>query len=96
MEDNTKEEELLKQLYVYVAEQRRAGKLNYEIKNDLKEKGIPEEVIDAVIKSVASHVEVGDTSSSEGGGIPKFLIWILILVILNVMSAAFDWPFWVY
>ncbi len=34
--------------------------------------------------------------SDEGGGFPKWLIYIGILVVVNILSQAFDWGFWIY
>lgn len=29
-------------------------------------------------------------------GFPSALIWIGILIIVNLLSWIFDWPFWIY
>jgi len=33
---------------------------------------------------------------SGGGGAVSWLIWIGILLLVNFLSWAFNWPFWVY
>lgn len=37
---------------------------------------------------------MSDDGQSQGGG--GWLMWILILVVINILSYIFDWPFWVY
>lgn len=34
--------------------------------------------------------------STEGSGITGWFVWIGVLVLLNLLSYWFDWPFWVY
>jgi len=37
-----------------------------------------------------------DTTSAGDGGAMSWLVWIGLLILINVLSAIFDWPFWVY
>ena len=34
--------------------------------------------------------------TGDSGGFPSWLIYIGILVLINVLSAAFGWGFWIY
>lgn len=36
------------------------------------------------------------SNESGGGGAASWLIWIGLLLLVNFLSWAFDWPFWVY
>lgn len=42
--------------------------------------------------NLAVHAE----EPSSGLGAWKWLIWIGALILINVLSYAFDWPFWIY
>jgi hypothetical protein len=35
-------------------------------------------------------------SDDDGGGCSGWLIWIGILVVFNVLSYIFNWPFWIH
>ncbi len=37
-----------------------------------------------------------DYDQTDGSALTGFIGWIAVLVIINVLSYAFDWPFWVY
>jgi len=37
-----------------------------------------------------------DYSQADDSGIGRFIVWIAILGIINLLSYALDWPFWVY
>ncbi len=39
---------------------------------------------------------MSDNQNEEGAGAPSWLIYILILGVINFLSWMFDWPFWIY
>ncbi len=39
---------------------------------------------------------MSNNENEEDSGIPKWLIYILILGGINFLSWMFDWPFWIY
>ena len=39
---------------------------------------------------------MGDYDSNEGDGVPRFVIWIGVLIVANIVLAAVDAPFWIY
>ncbi len=43
-----------------------------------------------------ADLAVQTEAPSRGLGAWKWLIWIGVLILINVLSYAFDWPFWVY
>lgn len=94
MSDNTEEQKAIEQVYAYVVEQKKAGKSDTAIQNELVDKGIEEETakvfIDNANKLIAEH------GGDESSGISGWLIWILILGGINLLSYIFDWPFWIY
>lgn len=34
--------------------------------------------------------------SDNGGGFGGWIIWLLALGVINLLSWAFDWSFWIY
>lgn len=34
--------------------------------------------------------------SNDEGGLPGWIVWIGILVIVNLLSWLFNWPFWIF
>ena len=39
---------------------------------------------------------IGMAYSTEGSPVIKWFVWVGVLVLLNLLSYWFDWPFWVY
>ena len=48
--------------------------------------------------SIVTNLDAVESAAFEegGSGIPGWLVWIALLVGVNILSAIFDWPFWVY
>ncbi len=78
------------------------GKSNIEIKEALMGDGLDAEAADAVVKNMneviqnKSSARSSESESSGGSGAYRFLIWIGILILVNILSAVFDWGFWLY
>ena len=92
MSDN-KEEELVSQVYGFALELRKSGKNNDEIRAELIEKGLEKDVANTIVSNLDNleTIQKDDDSGAYG-----WLIWIGILIVVNVLSAMFDWPFWIY
>lgn len=39
---------------------------------------------------------MSDEESGGGGGVPKVVIWIGLLILVNVLSQVFDWGYIIY
>ncbi len=87
------EKQLTEQIIAFIIELKNEGSSNTEIKNTLMDKGMDEDTARDWIKNVNSHITHNGSGNSS---IPGWAIWLLILVGINVLSASFDWPFWVY
>jgi hypothetical protein len=37
-----------------------------------------------------------NTVQENSAEFPRVFIWILGLILINILSAIFDWPFWIY
>ncbi len=89
----------------YACELKRAGQNDYQIQSALQGQGLDEEAARRLVAYVNSVMpdspppQYNQTGAQQGGGgssIPGWLIWILILVGINILSAIFEWDFWIY
>ena len=42
------------------------------------------------------HAAQAEAAKSNDGGGMGWLIWIGLLVLINLLSYLFNWPFWIY
>lgn len=84
----------MNKIYAYAIEQKRQGKTNEQIRQDLVSKGIDEEGAKIIVNNIDKAEQ--QQQKAEGGSFPKWLIYILILILINVLSAVFGWGFWIY
>ena len=92
------------QYVAFAKDLKEKGVIASEIRTALAEKGLSEEqqtwVMRMMNQEAASeiyHSENLELSEEEGGnGIPRFAIYIGILLLINLLSALFDWGFWIY
>lgn len=100
MNENSKQsqQEKVEQIYAYAAELKKNGLSNPDIQQKLEEKGLDKEIAVAVVSNLnkASNKSLRPQEEDEGSGAGRWLIYILILVGVNVLSAVFDWGFWIY
>ncbi len=46
---------------------------------------------------IANHLaEVDSAGSANESEFPGWVLWGGLLILVNILSAIFDWPFWVY
>jgi hypothetical protein len=76
---------------------------DYQIEQSLMNRGLDPSEVASVMRIVnqAYHqaqpaAQTNDAGSGGGGGIPSVVYYIGILVLINVLSAIFDWGFWIY
>ena len=88
------ENEIIEQIYTYALELKESGKSDSQIQEALIESGLDEESSKGIIGNM--NAAISEKAEEESSGFPSWLIWRLALIGLNVLSAIFDWPFWVY
>ena len=92
-------------LFTRAVELKGQGTPDYQIEqllmNEGADKATATQVLQQVNRMIAerqgqSDYNTSGSSSGGGGGIPRILIYILILGGINLLSALFDWGFWIY
>ncbi|MCB0510082.1 MAG: hypothetical protein H6579_04795 [Chitinophagales bacterium] len=96
MEEEISRQEIVKKLSEFALEQRQEGKSDEEIQALLAEKHVDAETISIVMRTVNFVEQQQVAAEDEGSGIKGWIVWIALLVGINVLSAIFDWGFWVY
>lgn len=104
MNDNLseEEEEALNAIYTYAFELKDQGLSNAKTRELLIEKGIDKEAAALIVKKV-TEVRVANGATSNGAIVePESdinygpFLWIGGLLLFNLCSYLFDWPFWMY
>ncbi|MCP4522530.1 MAG: hypothetical protein GY827_12690 [Cytophagales bacterium] len=97
------QQEVVKQIYQEAAELKQQGKTDDEIVATLKEKGLDAEMAASVVQNLNAMIEERKAANNpyvedddDGDSAWGWLIWIGILVVVNLLSYIFDWPFWIY
>ncbi len=74
-----------------------SGRPRTSVANDLVADGWSEEDANQLVLSVEETLleNVGE-SAGGGSGIGGWVIWIGVLVVINLLSWAFGWSFWIY
>lgn len=87
-------------LYAYAMRLKKIGSSDLSIRNSLMEKGLSKDdaliILDNVNEGFFGQVQEGGGVESGGGEFPRWLIYVLALVGINVLSFLFDWGFWIY
>lgn len=88
------------QILLFAMYQIDAGKSDYEVEQALLMKNLNQEEAQIVIKqahlAIRRSQQEGAQHGDEGSGVSGWLVWIGILILINILSAIFDWPFWIY
>ena len=87
-----------------VTKLRETGMSDNDIRAALEEKGLDPQTIGGLLARQPIHNEeivlpsdaLGEEADADEGGLPGWLVWIGLLILVNVLSYIFDWPFWVY
>ena len=91
----------VREIYRFAFECKGKNMVDYQIEQSLLNKGLTQQeaaiVLNNVNRTVANR-NVSDQQVSSGGGakIPSIVYYIGILILINVLSAAFGWGFWIY
>ncbi len=93
----------------WVQEQRDAGHTRGALRQQLVTHGYSEdeahELVDTALgtpdqiaarRGASRRARSGAMETDSGGDGAGWLIWIGILLLINLLSWIFDWPFWVY
>ncbi|MEM7038100.1 MAG: hypothetical protein AAF570_14040 [Bacteroidota bacterium] len=88
-------------IYEFAVGLKKQGLPDYQIKQQLQNKGLNAESADTVIHNINRMIaeRMGDYSGrTQGGGsgIPSWAIWVGLLLLVNVLAAALDWGFFLY
>lgn len=78
-----------------VASQLASGVPESEVVDQLVEAGWDQGEAAEVVDKVGDNVREGGIAGGGGEGM-GWLAWIVILVVVNLCSWAFDWPFWLF
>ncbi len=63
----------------------------------LVENGWEKEDAEEFVGSIATQMAAARTrQKASGGGGTSWLIWIGLLLLINLLSYIFNWPFWIY
>ena len=89
------EEDLVRKVFEYAVALKQSGKTDVEIEENLMQQGLDKEGASAIVKAT-KNADLQYTEKDSGSGGMGWLIWILVLIVVNVCSAIFDWPFWIY
>ena len=93
------DQEELNQLAGLVAKSLAEGKSQEDVAQQLVDHGWNKEEADQFVGSVAlSLVQAQNEASHAGddGGGMGWVIWIAALLLINLLSYLFDWPFFIY
>jgi hypothetical protein len=92
----------VREIYRFAYDCKAKNMLDYQVEQSLMNKGLSQQdaalVLNVVNRSVSnrSNYDAQTDNSGGGGGVPRILIYIGILILVNVLSAAFGWGFWIY
>jgi len=101
VQDSAENEKQTQALLVYAAELKQAGSSNLHIRKSLEAKGLNKDEALQILDYVnGMHEAANQVSTSsdddEGSGVGRIAIYIGILLLVNLLSYIFDWPFWIY
>ena len=99
------DKELLTNNYNLAKELKLAGKSDDEIKQAVIEGGLDEEKAIGLLRTL-SNVSANSLSKnpdrvveddgSNDSGSSSWIFYVVALVVVNLLSWVFDWPFWIY
>lgn len=94
----------VREVYRFAYECKQKGLPDYQLEQTLMNRGLDPGDANLVTRNVsqtfASRNQGGGQSDQGGGGggtkIPSIVFYIGILILINVLSAVFNWGFWLY
>jgi hypothetical protein len=72
-----------------------AGRPRTAVAQDLVADGWSQEDANSLVTSVEAAMQE-EPSSGGGSRVGGWVLWLGALVVINLLSWAFDWPFWIY
>lgn len=94
-EKEQKQKEALDLIYKYVGEEIQKGTPPQSIKDKLIGEGVDRQTADTIVDDFVQYAKEAEAEQSESGGM-GWLMWIGIILVINLLSYIFDWPFWLY
>jgi hypothetical protein len=88
----------IEELAVSIAQALQSGRSQSSIVDEIIGDGQDQEHRENIahfVSQIGQSVDSVDVEE-DGGEFSSWMIWIALLVVINVLSAMFDWPFWVY
>ncbi len=95
----------VREMYRFAYECKQKNMPDYQIEQALQNKGLDSQQAATVMRIVnqayqnRNQSDAGNSApddSGGGGGVPRIVWYIGILILVNVLSAVFDWGFWLY
>jgi hypothetical protein len=95
----------VKEIYRYAYDCKLKNMPAYQIEQALLNKGLDTTQVMVVMRNVnrlydqrqsQNNAPADNGGGGGGGGVPRILIYIGILVLINILSAVFGWGFWIY
>ncbi len=91
----------VREIFRFAYECKQKNMPDYQIEQSLMNRGLDAEQVATVMRIVnQAYTQRTQASapeeSSGGGGVPRFVWYIGILVVVNLLSAIFNWGFWLY
>ena len=78
-----------------MSEQLSDGRSQKQVAKQLVDSGWDQDNADEFVAAVNTQMSEAGAKSGGGGG-KSWLIWIGALLLINLLSYLFDWPFWIY
>lgn len=91
------EEDFHRKMVLAIAQSLNEGKSQSEIVDEFLDEDADAEArheFSELVFNIANSM--ASTTAVHSEGVPSWVFWIVGLVVVNILSAAFDWPFWVY
>jgi hypothetical protein len=92
----------VREIYRFTYDCKQKNMPDYQIEQSLMNRGLDASEVATVMRTVnqafanRQQAQSQPDDSGGGGGFPRILIYIGILILVNVLSAAFGWGFWLY
>jgi hypothetical protein len=91
---NEKEEQAVQAVYDRAFQLKNQGKSSTQIKDALVSEGLDNESAKIVVNNM--NQAITEQKRNESSGVGGWVIWIGLLLLINLLSWIFDWPFWIY
>ena len=95
-QSDNNQKEAIQNLVHAIAEELRNGRKKGEVTQDLVDNGWDQAEASDFVNHIDSNLSQLQADHSEDNSGMRWLIWIGVLLLINLLSYLFNWPFWVY